>query len=194
MKLMKKEEEERSGEDDHSGLEYLPFRKYFYFEVPELTKMSDDEVDECRTEMEGIKVKGKNVPKPIKNWPQCGVSSKILHVRHDRDCKDWVGEDTPFFLSLFRHTADQEPLGEGDGPITIMMTPNRGSFAYRSGRKFVKVIDAQFVCTDRHLREDHRAEEGGLGHRLHADGDVLRHLPQADGGPDQEDLAEAGGY
>ena len=126
-------------------------------------------------------------PKPIKNWPQCGVSSKILHVRHDRDCKDWVGEDTPFFLSLFRHTADQEPLGEGDGPITIMMTPNRGSFAYRSGRKFVKVIDAQFVCTDRHLREDHRAEEGGLGHRLHADGDVLRHLPQADGGPDQED-------
>jgi ATP-dependent RNA helicase DDX46/PRP5 len=23
-------------------------------------------------------VKGKNVPKPIKNWPQCGVSSKIL--------------------------------------------------------------------------------------------------------------------
>ncbi len=23
-------------------------------------------------------MKGKNVPKPIKNWPQCGVSSKIL--------------------------------------------------------------------------------------------------------------------
>ena len=26
-----------------------------------------------RIEMDGIKVKGKNVPKPIKNWPQCGV-------------------------------------------------------------------------------------------------------------------------
>ena len=25
-----------------------------------------------------LSVKGKNVPKPIKNWPQCGVSSKIL--------------------------------------------------------------------------------------------------------------------
>ncbi len=25
-----------------------------------------------------VSVKGKNVPKPIKNWPQCGVSSKIL--------------------------------------------------------------------------------------------------------------------
>ena len=26
-----------------------------------------------RAELEGIKVKGKNVPKPIRNWPQCGV-------------------------------------------------------------------------------------------------------------------------
>ena len=27
-----------------------------------------------------FKCKGKNVPKPIKNWPQCGVSSKILNL------------------------------------------------------------------------------------------------------------------
>jgi len=56
------------------------FRKDFYIEVPELNKMTDAEVDDLRTEMEGIKVKGKNVPKPIKNWPQCGVSSKILNL------------------------------------------------------------------------------------------------------------------
>ena len=29
--------------------------------------MSDAEVEEYRCEMEGIKVKGKNVPKPVKN-------------------------------------------------------------------------------------------------------------------------------
>ena len=34
----------------------LLFRKDFYIEVPELTKMSDAEVDDYRTEMEGIKV------------------------------------------------------------------------------------------------------------------------------------------
>ena len=34
------------------------FRKDFYIEVPELTKMSDAEVDDYRTEMEGIKVSG----------------------------------------------------------------------------------------------------------------------------------------
>ena len=34
----------------------LLFRKDFYIEVPELTKMTDAEVDDYRTEMEGIKV------------------------------------------------------------------------------------------------------------------------------------------
>ena len=42
--------------------------------------MYDAKVDEYRTDMEGIKVKGKNVPKPRKNWLQCGVSSKILKL------------------------------------------------------------------------------------------------------------------
>ena len=34
----------------------LLFRKDFYIEVPELNKMTDAEVDDLRTEMEGIKV------------------------------------------------------------------------------------------------------------------------------------------
>ena len=56
---------------DHSGIDYqdfrqkntcyflffsVLFRKDFYIEVPELAKMSDAEVEEYRTEMEGIKV------------------------------------------------------------------------------------------------------------------------------------------
>ena len=39
----------------------LLFRKDFYIEVPELAKMSDAEVDDYRTEMEGIKVCGFNL-------------------------------------------------------------------------------------------------------------------------------------
>ena len=65
---------------DHNKIEYLPFVKDFYREVPELSRMTDEEVEIYREEMEGIKVKGKNVPRPIKNWPQCGVSSKILDI------------------------------------------------------------------------------------------------------------------
>eukprot|EP00092_Neocalanus_flemingeri_P036773 GFUD01040034.1.p1 GENE.GFUD01040034.1~~GFUD01040034.1.p1 ORF type:complete len:983 (+),score=375.88 GFUD01040034.1:216-3164(+) len=157
---------------DHSGVEYLPFRKDFYFEVPELAKMSDAEVEEYRTEMEGIKMKGKNVPKPIKNWPQCGVSSKILHLlkkyNYDKPtpiqaqaipvcmsgrdmigiAKTGSGKTLAFLLPLFRHIADQEPLEEGDGPIAIIMTPTR-ELCLQIGkecRKFVKAIDARAVC------------------------------------------------
>ena len=65
---------------DHAAMNYPPFRKDFYCEVPEITKMTDLEVEEYRASLEGIKCKGKNVPRPIKNWVQCGVSSKILHL------------------------------------------------------------------------------------------------------------------
>ncbi len=59
---------------------YHSFRKNFYIEVPELAKMSNEEVETFRAEMEGIKAKGKGCPKPIKTWAQCGVSKKVLDV------------------------------------------------------------------------------------------------------------------
>ena len=36
------------------------------------------EAEVLRSEMEGIKVRGKNCPKPIRSWAQCGVNKKIL--------------------------------------------------------------------------------------------------------------------
>ena len=36
------------------------------------------EVEEYREELEGIKIKGKNCPRPVKTWAQCGVSLKVL--------------------------------------------------------------------------------------------------------------------
>lgn len=51
---------------DHSGVNYASFRKNFYVEVPELARMSQQEVDKYRADLEGIQVKGKGCPKPIK--------------------------------------------------------------------------------------------------------------------------------
>lgn len=51
---------------DHSGVNYASFRKNFYVEVPELARMTQQEVEKYRTELEGIQVKGKGCPKPIK--------------------------------------------------------------------------------------------------------------------------------
>ena len=134
---------------DHNKIEYLPFVKEFYREVPDLAKMTDAEVEAYRTELEGIKVKGKNVPKPIKNWPQCGVSTKVLDimkklnyekptpiqaqaipiVMSGRDmigiAKTGSGKTLAFLLPLFRHIVAQPELEEGDGPIAVIMTPTR---------------------------------------------------------------------
>lgn len=51
---------------DHSGVDYATFRKNFYVEVPELARMTQQEVEKYRTDLEGIQVKGKGCPKPIK--------------------------------------------------------------------------------------------------------------------------------
>ncbi len=134
---------------DHNKIVYEPFTKDFYREVPELTRMTLAEVEEYRTELEGIKVKGKNVPKPIKSWPQCGVSNRILDilkkneyekptpiqaqaipiVMSGRDmigiAKTGSGKTLAFLLPLFRHLIAQPELEEGDGPIAIIMTPTR---------------------------------------------------------------------
>lgn len=59
---------------------YIPFRKAFYIEVPEIAKMTSEEVEAYKSEMEGIKTKGKGCPRPIKTWAQCGVSKKVLEV------------------------------------------------------------------------------------------------------------------
>lgn len=65
---------------DHTKVYYRPFRKDFYVEVPEIAKMTKKEVDDYRQELDGIKVRGKNVPKPIKGWSQCGVDLKMLNI------------------------------------------------------------------------------------------------------------------
>jgi len=134
---------------DHAKIEYEPFVKSFYVEVPELAKMTAGEVETMRDDLEGIKVKGKNVPKPVKTWSQCGVSQKVLDimkkngyekptpiqaqgipiVMSGRDmigiAKTGSGKTLAFLLPLFRHMNAQPPLEEGDGPVAIIMTPTR---------------------------------------------------------------------
>lgn len=67
-------------ETDHEKVYYKKFRKDFYREVPELSKMTKKEVDDFRKSLDSIKVRGKKAPKPIKNWAQCGVEKKVLNV------------------------------------------------------------------------------------------------------------------
>ncbi|XP_026051248.1 probable ATP-dependent RNA helicase DDX46 isoform X2 [Carassius auratus] len=157
---------------DHQKIEYESFRKNFYVEVPELARMSPEEVNEYRLELEGITVKGKGCPKPIKTWVQCGISMKVLQAmkKHNyekptpiqaqaipaimsgRDligiAKTGSGKTIAFLLPMFRHILDQRPLGEGEGPIAVIMTPTRELALQitKECKKFSKSLGLRVVC------------------------------------------------
>ena len=157
---------------DHKSVEYMPFRKAFYVEVPELARMKPAEVATYRVELENIKVKGKDCPKPMKTFAQCGLSSKILDVMKKsnyekptpiqaqaipaimsgRDCigiaKTGSGKTLAFLLPLFRHVVDQPPLDYEDGPIALILTPTRelAIQIYNECKKFCKQLKVKPVC------------------------------------------------
>lgn len=157
---------------DHQKIEYEPYRKDFYVEVPELAKMSPEEVNVHRLDLEGIAVKGKGCPKPIKSWVQCGTSMKILSAlkRHSyekptpiqaqaipaimsgRDligiAKTGSGKTIAFLLPMYRHIMDQRPLEEAEGPIAVIMTPTRELALQitKECKKFSKPLNLRVVC------------------------------------------------
>ncbi|XP_077448711.1 putative ATP-dependent RNA helicase DDX46 isoform X2 [Stigmatopora argus] len=157
---------------DHGKIQYEPYRKNFYVEVPDLARMSVEEVNAYRLEMEGITVKGKGCPKPIKTWVQCGVSMKILSslkkqsyekptpiqtqaipaIMSGRDligiAKTGSGKTIAFLLPMFRHIMDQRPLEEAEGPIAVIMTPTRELALQitKECKKFSKSLSLNVVC------------------------------------------------
>ncbi|KAM7398354.1 hypothetical protein PAMA_006319 [Pampus argenteus] len=157
---------------DHGKIQYESYRKNFYVEVPELARMTPEEVNTYRLELEGITVKGKGCPKPIKTWVQCGVSMKILNalkkhsyekptpiqsqaipaVMSGRDligiAKTGSGKTIAFLLPMFRHIMDQRPLEESEGPISVIMTPTRELALQitKECKKFSKSLGLRVVC------------------------------------------------
>ncbi|XP_064609215.1 probable ATP-dependent RNA helicase DDX46 isoform X2 [Liolophura sinensis] len=157
---------------DHNRIYYAPFRKDFYVEVPEISRMTPEEVDEYRAELEGIKVRGKTCPKPIKTWAQCGVSKKIMDtlkrqnyekptpiqaqaipvIMSGRDmigiAKTGSGKTLAFLIPMFRHILDQPPLEEDDGPISLILTPTRELAMQISSecKRFAKALGLSVVC------------------------------------------------
>jgi len=150
---------------DHSTVSYPSFRKDFYIEVPEIKRMSDEEVAATRLSMDKLKTRGKRVPKPIKKWTQCGLSDAVLAVidkagyaapfpiqaqalpaiMQGRDviaiAKTGSGKTMGYTLPMLRHVLDQPPLANGDGPISLIMVPTRelAMQVYREVHKFSKL-------------------------------------------------------
>jgi len=163
---------ERLAPVDHSTIEYESFRKNLYREVREISKMTDEEVKAYRKEFDSIKVRGKEIPKPIKTWSQSGLTERLIEVMRKagfdkplpiqaqalpvimsgRDCigiaKTGSGKTLAFVLPMLRHIKDQRPVQSGDGPIGLIMAPTR-ELVQQIGKeikRFTKFLDLTCVC------------------------------------------------
>ena len=72
---------------DHSKMNYDYFTKNLYIESPEISKLTSEEVINIRKTNGSILVKGKEIPKPILDFYQCGLSSKIMEVLEYKNIK-----------------------------------------------------------------------------------------------------------
>ncbi|KAL5508003.1 PRP5 [Sanghuangporus vaninii] len=157
---------------DHSRIVYEPFRKEFYHPPPEVAEMSDEEADLLRLELDGIKIRGIDCPRPITKWSHCGLPASCLDVikklgftaptpiqaqaipaiMSGRDvigvAKTGSGKTVAFLLPLFRHIKDQRPLEPMEGPIAIVMTPTRELAVqiHRDCKPFLKVLNLRAIC------------------------------------------------
>jgi len=58
---------------DHAKLSYEPFRKEFYAPPPDIAQMTDEQADFLRLELDGIKVRGVDAPRPVTKWSHFGL-------------------------------------------------------------------------------------------------------------------------
>jgi ATP-dependent RNA helicase DDX46/PRP5 len=157
---------------NHEEIEYEPFRKNFYIEVPEISRMSEKDVKALRKSLGRINVRGLGCPKPVKNWYQCGLSDKILEVIIKKGFRDLFpiqaqaipaimagkdviaiaetgsGKTLAYVLPMLRHVLDQRPLEDGEGPIALVMAPTRelAHQIFLDIKTFTKVLGLSCVC------------------------------------------------
>ncbi|KAL9621591.1 MAG: hypothetical protein Q9160_003983 [Pyrenula sp. 1 TL-2023] len=157
---------------NHAKMQYESFRKNFYSEPVDLAHLTEDEIASLRMELDGIKVRGVDVPKPVTNWAQCGLgvqsldvirklkyesptsiqSQAIPAIMSGRDvigvAKTGSGKTIAFLLPMFRHIKDQRSLESLEGPVGLILSPTRelATQIHRECRPFLKALNLRAVC------------------------------------------------
>lgn len=157
---------------NHAKMNYEPFRKKFYAEPVDFADYTEEDVSNMRHELDGIKVRGVDVPKPVQKWAQCGLGVQSLDVvqklgyeaptsiqaqaipaiMSGRDvigvAKTGSGKTIAFLLPMFRHIKDQRQLDALDGPVGLVMTPTRelATQIHKECKPFLKALNLRAVC------------------------------------------------
>ena len=157
---------------NHSTIPYEPFRKNLYIESPEITNLTDHDVALLRKSNSDIKIRGKDIPKPILTWYHCGLNTTITNILTQRQItkpfpiqmqaipsimsgRDIIGiaetgsgKTLSYVLPLLRHVLDQRPLKDNEGPIALIMVPTRELAVqiYQELRMFTKYLMLNVCC------------------------------------------------
>ena len=73
---------------DHARIRYESFRKEFYIPPPDIAAMTDEEADLLRLELDSIKIRGLDCPRPVTKWSHFGLPANwyvrnfIKHYTH----------------------------------------------------------------------------------------------------------------
>jgi ATP-dependent RNA helicase DDX42 len=173
-----KEKEAKGGDDDvaqptgvlakvdHSQIEYMPFRRDFYKEHPEVAAQTDAAVAAYKKELD-ISVTwltGGSVPRPVQTFKQAGFPVAVMKaiekagyekpsavqaqawpaLLSGRDvigiAKTGSGKTASFVLPGLVHLMDQPELQKNEGPIMVVLAPTRELAAqiYTETKKFSK--------------------------------------------------------
>ncbi|KAG2018100.1 RNA helicase [Coprinopsis cinerea AmutBmut pab1-1] len=124
------------------------FEKNFYVEDKRITAMSEREVEEFRRSKD-IRVQGRNVPRPIRSFDECGFPEYLMSTIRAQgfdaptpiQCQAWPmalsgrdvvaiaqtgsGKTISFALPAMLHINAQPLLAPGDGPIALVLAPTR---------------------------------------------------------------------
>lgn len=136
---------------DHSQISYAPFEKNFYYENPDVEKLSEEEVNAIR-EKHGIRIFGNDILNPVTSFDQIDLGRRLAPAKrvlqsqsfaapmpiqmqaipaglNGRDiigiAKTGSGKTLAYILPMLTHVVPQERLHKGDGPIAVVLVPTR---------------------------------------------------------------------
>lgn len=65
---------------DHNQINYLPIVKDLYVVPPDVKALSKEELRQLMKELDGAKMHGSHVPRPLRSWHGTGLPDRVLNI------------------------------------------------------------------------------------------------------------------
>ena len=132
---------------NHAAVDYFPFQRDFYIAPSDMRALTDAEVRDLLKELDGAKVRGVDIPKPMRTWSGTGLNDALLDLLEEKKfanpfavqcigipimmsgrdvlmtAKTGSGKTLSYLLPAIRHAVNQPRCVTGEGPIVLILVP-----------------------------------------------------------------------